>query len=55
MRRWMRLNSVDNVTVTGNAGGPWTVTFGGTQSNTNVSRLDGDASAATQWHARAHA
>jgi hypothetical protein len=41
------LNSVDNVTVTGNAGGPWTVTFGGTQSNTNVSRLDGDVSSAT--------
>ena len=41
------LNSVDNVTVTGNAGGPWTVTFGGTHSNTNVSRLDGDASSAS--------
>ena len=41
------LNSVDNVTVTGNAGGPWTVTFGGTHSNTNVSRLDGDATAAS--------
>ena len=32
------LGSVDNVTVTGNAGGPWTVTFGGTQSGTDVSR-----------------
>ncbi len=41
------LGSVDNVTVTGNAGGPWTVTFGGTQSGTNVSRMDGDVSAAT--------
>jgi hypothetical protein len=41
------LNSVDNVTVMGNAGGPWTVTFGGTQSNTNVARLAGDVSAAT--------
>ncbi len=41
------LGSVDNVTVTGNGGGPWTVTFGGTQSGTNVSRMDGDASAAS--------
>ncbi|MHB8974460.1 MAG: RHS repeat-associated core domain-containing protein [Pirellulaceae bacterium] len=41
------LNSVDNVTVTGTAGGPWTVAFGGTQSNTNVARLDGDATAAS--------
>ncbi len=41
------LGSVDNVTVTGNAGGPWTVTFGGSQSGTNVSRMDGDVSAAT--------
>ncbi len=38
------LGSVDDVTVTGNGGGPWTVTFGGTQSGTNVSRMDGDAS-----------
>ena len=36
------LNSVDQVTVTGNAGGPWTVTFGGTQAGTNVARMDGD-------------
>jgi len=41
------LTSVDNVTVTGNAGGPWTVTYGGTQANTNVPRLDGDVSGAT--------
>ncbi len=41
------LGSVDDVTVTGNAGGPWTVTFGGSQSGTNVSRMDGDVSAAT--------
>jgi RHS repeat-associated protein len=41
------LASVDNVTVTGNAGGPWTVTYGGTQANTDVARLDGDVTAAT--------
>ena len=41
------LASVDNVTVTGNAGGPWTVTFGGSQAGTNVSRMGGDATAAT--------
>ena len=41
------LNSVDNVTVTGNAGGPWTVTFGGSQAGLNVSRMGGDATAAT--------
>jgi len=41
------LTSVDNVTVTGNAGGPWTVTFGGAQANMNVARLDGDVSGAT--------
>jgi hypothetical protein len=27
------------VTVTGNAGGPWTVTFGGTLANTNVNQI----------------
>ena len=41
------LASVDNVTVTGNAGGPWTVTFGGSQAGLNVSRMGGDATAAT--------
>ena len=41
------MSSVDNVSVTGNSGGPWTITFGGTQSGENVARLDGDISAAT--------
>ena len=41
------LASVDNVTVTGNAGGPWTVTFGGSQAGLNVSRMGGDATAVT--------
>jgi RHS repeat-associated protein len=39
------LNAVDNVTVTGNAGGPWTVTFVGTHSNINVPQMGGDAAA----------
>ena len=41
------LNSVDNVTVTGSAGGPWTVTFVGTHAGENQPRLDGDAASAT--------
>ncbi len=41
------MSSVDNVSVTGSSGGPWTITFGGTQSGENVARLDGDISAAT--------
>jgi len=38
------LAGIDNVTVTGSAGGPWTVSFGGTQSGVNVPQLEGDAS-----------
>jgi hypothetical protein len=30
------LTGIDNVTVSGNAGGPYTITFGGTQANKNV-------------------
>jgi YD repeat-containing protein len=41
------LPSLDNVAVTGSGGGPWTVTFQGAQSNTNVGRLEGDVSSAT--------
>lgn len=41
------LNSVDLVNVTGNAGGPWTVTFVGTHSNMNVAQMNGDASSLT--------
>jgi hypothetical protein len=41
------LASVDNMTATGNTGGPWTVTFGGSQVGINVSRMGGDATAAT--------
>ncbi len=36
------LSGIDQVTVTGNAGGPWTVTFGGTQSGMNQPQLGGD-------------
>jgi len=38
------LNSVDNVSVSGNAGGPWTITFLGSNSGTDVDPLNGDAS-----------
>ncbi len=41
------LTSVDNVTVTGSAGGPWTVTFVGTHSGVNQASLNGDAAALT--------
>jgi YD repeat-containing protein len=41
------LNSIDNVGVTGNVGGPWTITFGGSQANTNVAKMNGDASNST--------
>lgn len=37
----------DKVTVTGNAGGPWTVAFGGTLAETNVAEMTGSASALT--------
>ena len=40
------LTSVDNVTVTGSAGGPWTVTFAGTHADTNVATIQGDAATA---------
>ena len=36
-----------NVTVTGDDGGPWTVTFGGTLAATDVSLITGDASSLT--------
>jgi len=36
------LAGIDNVAVTGNAGGPYTITFGGTQSNTNVPQISAD-------------
>jgi RHS repeat-associated protein len=35
------------VTVTGSAGGPWTVTFAGTHNGLNVPRMDGDAARLT--------
>ena len=41
------LPSIDDVTVTGNAGGPWTVTFVGAHSGKNEPELEGDASGAT--------
>jgi YD repeat-containing protein len=41
------LNAIDQVTVTGSAGGPWTVTFAGTHSGLNVPRMDGDAARLT--------
>ena len=40
------LTSVDNVNVTGSAGGPWTVTFAGTHADTNVATIQGDAATA---------
>ena len=39
-------NGIDNVTVTGGSGS-FTVTFGGTQSNTNMSQIFGDAANAS--------
>jgi RHS repeat-associated protein len=39
------LNAVDNVTVTGSAGGPWTVTFVGTHAGENQPPMNGDAAA----------
>jgi len=41
------LNIVDNVTVSGSAGGPWTVTFVGDHSGLNVSQMTGDAATLT--------
>ena len=41
------LPSIDDVTVTGSAGGPWTVTFVGAHSGKNEPELEGDASGAT--------
>ncbi|GIW96382.1 MAG: hypothetical protein KatS3mg110_4423 [Pirellulaceae bacterium] len=41
------LADIDNVIVTGDAGGPWTVEFVGAQAGTNVARLDGDAARLT--------
>jgi hypothetical protein len=37
------LTGIDNVTVSGSAGGPYTITFGGTQANTNVGQIAADA------------
>ncbi len=42
-----QLNAVDDVTVTGSAGGPWTVTFVGSHAGTDVPAILGDATAAT--------
>jgi len=36
------LAGIDSVTVSGNAGGPYTITFGGTQANTDVSQITAD-------------
>jgi RHS repeat-associated protein len=41
------LPAIDQVSVTGAAGGPWTVTFGGAHSGINQSRLNADAAALT--------
>jgi len=41
------LNAVDQITITGSAGGPWTVTFAGTQAATDVSSIMGDATGVT--------
>jgi len=41
------LQAVDTVTVTGNAGGPWTVTFTGAHAGLNVSVMNGDAASLT--------
>src|SRR5690606_3010886 len=41
------LTSLDQVTVTGSAGGPWTITFAGTHAGLDVSRIDGDAAGTT--------
>jgi RHS repeat-associated protein len=41
------LDTVDNVTVTGTAGGPWTVTFIGTHSGVNVPSIGGNAATVT--------
>ncbi|MBI2480562.1 MAG: cadherin-like domain-containing protein [Planctomycetia bacterium] len=41
------LNAVDNVTVTGSAGGPWTVTFIGTHLGIDQPQMNGDAAALT--------
>jgi hypothetical protein len=41
------LNAVDQITVTGSSGGPWTVTFAGTQAATDVSSIMGDATGVT--------
>jgi YD repeat-containing protein len=41
------LNSIDQVTVTGSAGGPWTVTFIGAHSGINVPSIMGDSTDAT--------
>ncbi|MBL8815973.1 MAG: hypothetical protein JNL58_08070 [Planctomyces sp.] len=38
---------VGDVTVTGSAGGPWTVTFGGALANTNVQQITGNGSGLT--------
>lgn len=41
------LNAVNNVTVTGSAGGPWTVTFVGTHAGVNEAQMNGDAASLT--------
>ena len=41
------LNAVNNVTVTGSAGGPWTVTFVGTHSGVDEPQMNGDAASLT--------
>ncbi|MCO6456362.1 MAG: cadherin-like domain-containing protein, partial [Pirellulaceae bacterium] len=39
------LNGIDNVTVSGSAGGPWTVTFVGMHAGVDQPRMNGDAAA----------
>jgi RHS repeat-associated protein len=41
------LDTVDNVTVTGAAGGPWTVTFVGTHAGVNVPAIGGNTATVT--------
>jgi YD repeat-containing protein len=41
------LGTVDNVTVTGAAGGPWTVTFVGTHAGVNVPAIGGNTATVT--------
>jgi YD repeat-containing protein len=42
------LASIDTVTVTGSAGGPYTITFTGSHASTNLAQLTGDATYLTK-------